>query len=206
MVQAALADHLVTIGDHQGALATAVHALDDRAERSGTRRVQNRAAIAVLPRRPGEAGARFELAWRRPLRSGETASLSYDYGNLAEVAYRQGDLAVAAEHQLSALRIAGQLDDRVAIAFSMILAGRLAHRRGELATFVQINAAGETVLDALGTELFDEDRQLTDGLLADAGARLGPSRVEAAHASGAALDLPAAIAITESVLAAAAAP
>ena len=133
------------------------------------------------------------------------ASLGYDYGNLAEIAYRQRDLVAAAEYQLAALHVAGQLDDRIAIAFSMILAGRIAHRRGEHTTFVQINAAGEAVLDTVGTVLYADDRNVTDELLAEARSILGPSEVDAAHEVGVAMDLPVAIAMTEAVLGAVAA-
>ena len=111
----------------------------------------------------------------------------------------------AAHYQLAALRVAGQLDDRIAIAFSMILAGRIAHRRGAHSTFVLINAAGEAVLGTVGTVLYADPRNVTDELLAEARSTLGPSEVDAAHEVGVAMDLPAAIAMTEAVLAAVAA-
>ena len=87
----------------------------------------------------------------------------------------------------------------------MILAGRLAHRRGELTMFVQINAAGEAGLEEVGTVLYEDDRHVTDELLAEARAELGAVDV-AAHAGRSALDLPDAIALTEELLAAAATP
>ena len=161
----------------RGPWTTAVRAMEEELSDRGRVALQNRAAVAATALGDLAAAATwFHLVLERSLRSGETASLAYDYGNLAEIAYRQGDLVSAAQHQLAALRVGGQLDDRVAIAFSMILAGRLAHRRGELTTFVRINAAGEAGLEAIGTVLYDDDRHVTDELLAEARAVLGRGR------------------------------
>ena len=60
------------------------------------------------------------------------------------------------------------------------------------------------MLDAVGTDLYEDDRHLTNELLGEARGRLGAGEVEAAHAAGAALALPDAIALTEELLAAAA--
>ena len=47
VLQAALADHLIATGDHQGALATAVRALEDGPSERGRFALHNRAAIAA---------------------------------------------------------------------------------------------------------------------------------------------------------------
>ncbi len=205
-MQAALTEHLLATGDHREALATTVQALEDGPSAQGRVALQSRAAVAAAALGDLAAAATwFELVLEWSLQNGDTASLGYDYGNLAEIAYRQRDLVAAAHYQLAALRVAGQLDDRIAIAFSMILAGRIAHRRGAHSTFVLINATGEAVLGTVGTVLYADHRNVTDELLAEARSILGPSEVDAAHEVGVAMDLPAAIAMTEAVLAAVAA-
>jgi hypothetical protein len=143
----------------------------------------------------------FQYELDQSISLGETATLGTAHSNVAEHAYRRGDLESAARHQLAALHVACQLDDRISISFSMILASRLAHRRGDLAIFVALNAAGEALLASIGAHLYDDDRQITDQLAAQARLVLGSDADDAAKAAGSALDLPDAIALTDQALA-----
>jgi predicted ATPase/class 3 adenylate cyclase len=142
-----------------------------------------------------------ELDLNREL--GDIAYVASAHGNLAEVALRLGDVPTAAGHQRACLELGMAQGSTVMVAFSLIVAGRVAGARGDWATAAQLHARGEAFLEEIGLELYEDDRRESDELLARVRAELGEERAEQAGREGLDLDITAAVRMAEDALAAA---
>jgi hypothetical protein len=121
-------------------------------------------------------------------------------GNLAEVALRTGDVAAAARHQGVCLELAMEVGASVMVAFSLIVAARIGAGDGAWELATRLHAHAESILDATGVALYDDDLRLSEEMLADARRALGEAAFEAEVASGRALDLASAATLGREVL------
>ena len=123
------------------------------------------------------------------------------HGNVAEIALRSGDRTGAARHQRASLALALELGMPAMVAFSLIVAARLTAADGAWASAARLHAQAEVLLDRTGLTLYDEDRRVSNEMLASAEQALGPDAFQAAVVDGAGLDLTAAAELADSVLA-----
>ncbi len=125
------------------------------------------------------------------------------HGNLAETALRLGDVPTAAHHQRACLERGGAQGSSAMVAFSLIVAARIAGSRGEWPTAGALHARGEALLDEIGLALYEDDRRQSDELLARVRAELGDDGAAEAEREGLELPLPEAMRRADAALAAA---
>jgi predicted ATPase len=123
------------------------------------------------------------------------------HGNLAEVAMRLGETGTAAHHQRACLQLATAQGFLPMVAFSLIVAARLAGiaEVWEIATRLQTKA--DALLEKIGLVLYEDDRREIDRLLDDARTALGAAEYLRISREGANLDTPTAIDLADTVLA-----
>lgn len=189
-------------GEPAVAAAVAAEALSVRHSPRGEARLFNllgiaRAAIGDLD---GAAEA-FARELSAASESGMEGLLAASHGNLAEVQLQRGDERAAARHQGVCLELAREQDQTVLIAFSMMIAARLAAEHGRVARGVRLQAAADAVLASAAYALYPEDAATRAELLELARARLGEPAYTAARGEGGALDVVAAADLAASVLA-----
>lgn len=134
---------------------------------------------------------------------GDDRYIAGSEGNLAEVAMRLGDVATAAVHQRACLDLGLTLGSPAMVAFSLIMAARVAGAQEDWGTATQLHARGEELLTETGLILYDDDRRESEELLTDARRHLGDERFEGALHAGRALEVTDAAKLADSVLGAA---
>lgn len=132
--------------------------------------------------------------------AGHEAFLAGAEGNLAEIALRLGDTATAARHQRACLGLAIALGQPVLVAYSLIVAARLAGASAEWPMAARLQAKARAVLDEIGQRLYDDDLAAAEQLVATARIRLGEEELSAATRAGLALDALSAAALADQVL------
>ncbi len=189
-------------GDLEGAVAVARQALDRPLSDRGRARMYNLlgTTLAAL----GDLQASYEacsseLELNRAI--GYEAYIASAEGNLAEVAMRLGEVGTAASHQRSCLDLGLALGSPAMLAFSLIMAARVAGSRREWDTAAQLHARGEALLGETGLILYDDDRRESDELLAEARSQIGDERFEATMRAGRDLEVTDAVKLADSVLA-----
>jgi tetratricopeptide (TPR) repeat protein len=190
-------------GDNAKAVAAARRALSGHLTPRGEARMWSQLGIASLGvgdlATAAEAfGSELE-AYRR---LGDELYQASAEGNLAEIRLRLGDAAGAASHQKACLRLALELGAPVMVAFSLIIAARIAAGQGQWETTARLHAHAESILESTGLALYDEDRKTSEALLTRARGQLGDSGFERAAASGRALGLLDAAATADALLSA----
>ena len=90
------------------------------------------------------------------------------------------------------------------VAFSMIVAARLAASSGDWSTATTLHGHAELILETTGIALYDADQRLSDEMLKAAREQLGEDAFASARADGQALGLPEVAAVADGVLSAAA--
>lgn len=189
------------VGDHAANAAAARRALAGDISLRGRARMWSQLGIASFALGDVDAGAHAfeeELAAFEAL--GDELYAASAHGNLAEAALRRQDPATAARHQRACLELGLELGTPVMVAFSLIVAARLAAMGGRWDTATTLHRHAESILAMTGVVLYDDDRRLSDEMLASARAALGPSAFSAAQAAGESLELPAAAALADRVL------
>jgi hypothetical protein len=148
------------------------------------------------------AGARHAFTEERNEHeaSGHEALLAGAEGNLAEIALRLSDTAEAARHQRTCLELAIALGQPVMLAYSLIVAARLAATRDDWGTAARLQQKATAMLDETGWPLYDDDRQASEQLRSDAHAHLGAQTFAAAVAHAATMDTPSAAELADNVL------
>ena len=149
-----------------------------------------------------EAADAFERELDAYREVGHDAYIASAHGNIAEVAMHLGDRVAAAHHQWQCLRLALALGMPVMLAYSCIVAARLAAESGDWDLATRLQASAQTGLTASGQELYAADREAVDRFLDDARSELGEQAFELARQSGAALDLAEAAGLASEVLSA----
>ncbi len=130
----------------------------------------------------------------------EEALLSIAHGNIAEAAMRLEQTAVAARHQRASLELALALGQPVTVAYSLIVAARIAAANGDWENAVELQAHALTTLADIDHRLYDSDERLSDELLATGREQLGDAAFEHAQQTGRGLSVVDAVAMAEQVL------
>lgn len=194
-------------GDLAGAVRIARETLERPLSDRGRSRMYNLlgTTLAALGDLEGayQACAR-ELELNR--RVGYEGYIASAHGNLAEVALRLGDPATAARHQRECLELATAQGSRAMVAFSLIVAARVAGVDGEWDTAVRLHTRAEGLLEEIGFVLYEDDLRQSEELLVDARGELGRRRFDRARRAGEGLEIPEAVGLADSVLAGAAHP
>lgn len=188
-------------GDLDGAVAIAQGALERDLSDRGRSRMYNLlgTTLAALGDLEAARGAlEEELVLNRTV--GHAPGVSASHGNLAEVALRLGDTEQAAFHQRSCLELALAQRSLTMIAFSLIVAARLAGDEGRWETAVQLHARAEVLLAETGLTLYEDDQQQSDRLLADARGELGDAEFDRATQAGRRLAVDDAAELADEVL------
>jgi non-specific serine/threonine protein kinase len=110
--------------------------------------------------------------------------LAATHGNYAEVLLALDDPVGAAVHQLATLEWARSMGDSTLVAYSQMIAARLALEEGSAADAVRIQSAADVILASQGMSLYDVDAQQRLALLEGARATLGDTAFELARAEG----------------------
>ncbi len=192
-------------GDYVAAFEGATRALAGRLSPAGRARICSQLGIAAMSRgNPDAAEAAFEEELETWRRIGDPVWEASALGNLAEVALRQEAWSTAAGHQRGCLALGLELGAPAAVGMSLIVAARIlaVDERWEEATVLHSQA--ESILDATGLVLYEDDQIQSDLMLEQARHNLGGSAYGAARQAGHALTLPAAAAEADRVLAEAA--
>ncbi|HEX2849053.1 MAG TPA: adenylate/guanylate cyclase domain-containing protein [Acidimicrobiales bacterium] len=192
-------------GDYRAAVGAAERALAGHVSRRGRARMWSQLGIASLGL--GDLATAWkafeqELAAYREL-DDEVFEASAE-GNLAEVALRRGDVRAAARHQQSCLTLALALGRPVMVAFSLIIAARIAAGAEQPDVAARLHAQAEAILESTGLALYDEDRRVSDEMLATVRDRMGEDAFRAAEQEGRELGLVRGAALASDVLAGAA--
>jgi predicted ATPase/class 3 adenylate cyclase len=188
-------------GDLPGAVAIARLALERPLSDRGKSRMYNlwgTSAAAMGDFTTAQHALNQELELNR--RVGYEPYVASALGNLAEVALRSGDIPTAADHQRACLELATAQGSLPMVAYSLIVAARVAGAGGDWLAASRLHAKGEALLAEIGLVLYEDDRQQSDLLLTDAREALGVSGFNKALAYGTGLDTPEAIRLADSVL------
>ena len=121
------------------------------------------------------------------------------HGNLAEVAMRLGDIAAAARHQAACLDLAVAQGSTTMVAFSLIVAARIAGSQDDWAKATRLHAQGEVLLEQTGLALYDDDRRQSDELLAASRDALGDDAFARLTHEGQRLEVPDAVELASTV-------
>jgi tetratricopeptide (TPR) repeat protein len=187
-VERALGDAAVRRGEAAEALALADDALGRDLTPRARARMHNMRTVALL-----EMGdihhaldaAQATLAACEDL--GDPVLLAAAVGNVAEMAFRAGRPALAAQHASRALTLAEALGQPVALAYAMNLTGRMvltAPERHDAAVAVALLTRAATMLSDAGQALYPEDGAATATALREALHVLGPQEYRAAERDG----------------------
>jgi predicted ATPase/class 3 adenylate cyclase len=161
-------------GDAAGAAAIAETALRSGLSPRGRARMLNLLGIARYSAGDfGGAAAAFSAERLEHLEAGHEAFVAGAEGNLAEIALRLGDVEAAALHQRACLEIALALGQPVMVAYSFIMAARIAGAMGAWPTAVRLQAKATLMLSDIGQRLYENDSRASEELLVDARAALG---------------------------------
>lgn len=136
-------------------------------------------------------------AWQA---AGVEPSAAIAHGNLAEALLQLGDYGEASRHQLASLEIAAALGQRAPVAFSLMVAARLAALDGRWDCTVEFQTAADSILRDVGYVLYDSDRAVRDELLQTARLHLDDTAYATATERGRAMDLGAAVTAASDVL------
>lgn len=134
------------------------------------------------------------------LAAGHEVFLAFAEGNLAELALQRGEISAAARHQQSCLELALALGQPVMLAYSLIVAARIAGMGGSWDTAAQMQAKANAMLQETGQRLYDNDLRANEALLAECERHLGAAEFQRAVQSGAGLEAPASAKIASEVL------
>lgn len=188
-------------GDLEGAVEVARAALARPRSDRGKARIYNLLGSALGAMGDFEASyeaCEAELELSRAI--GDDRYIASAEGNLAETAMRLGDVEAAAAHQRECLDISLTLGSPAMVAFSLIMAARVAGARQDWGTAVRLHARGEALLAEIGLMLYEDDRRESDALLAEARTRLGDEFFEGERRAGRDLEVTEATKLADSVL------
>lgn len=169
----------------------------------GRARMANLRGVAAIA--AGEAEAAYaafaeELEHNRALRDDDRIASAE--GNLAESAMRLGDVVRAARHQRACLQLALTQGSTAFIAYSLIVAARLAvDDRGDAAAGTRLQGRADRLLEEIGLSLYPDDRRECDRMLDRAARHIGEPRVAEELARGREMRTAVAARLADEVLA-----
>ena len=172
--------------DPEAALRLAQAALGGgQATPRGEARLWNLAAIAHNtlgdPRAAADA---LDQCVRAEEAAGLETFLANTHGNYAELLLTLGDPVGAATHQLAAFEWARSMVDSTLIAYSQMIAARLALDEGSPADAVRMQSAADVILAEQGLSLYALDAQQRQSMLDAAHEALGAADFERARLEG----------------------
>lgn len=135
---------------------------------------------------------------------GHESSAAAAHGNLAEIAMRLGDTEEAARHQAASLEYGIAHGSIAMVAFSLIMAARIAGRLERWDDAVLLHAQAEQLLDQVGLQLYEDDRRESEDLMAAARDALGGDVLDELDDEGRSLGIPEAASRAEDLFTAAA--
>ena len=100
--------------------------------------------------------------------SGDYVALVGALSAAAEYALRAEDDVLAATYQQEAMRLSAELKIDVYLAFSFILAARMAQDSAQPEAAVELHSAADVILERISFTLMPDDRELSDEMLAAA--------------------------------------
>jgi predicted ATPase/class 3 adenylate cyclase len=185
-------------GDHERAVRLAEEVLGRSLSDRGQGRMWNLLGIArsSVGDHAGSATA-FEqelAAWQR---LGLEALQASTHGNVAEALLRAGDRAGAARHQRQCLRLALWYGQPVMVAYSLMVAARLAVDAARWQPAVRLQTAADQQLGSLGHAMYDEDRAVADAVISAAAERLSASEMDEERRRAARDDLNTLVALAD---------
>jgi predicted ATPase/class 3 adenylate cyclase len=187
--------------DAEGAAAIARRGLDEVGSVHGRARLYDLLGLATAALGDLRASAdAFSEELGAATAAGIETHLATLHGNLAETYLRLGDEPAAAQHQVLSLGFARDWGQPVLIAFTLMVAARLASARARFGEAVVLEAKADELLSEADYALYDEDEAIRSQLLAEAEAQLGSVDFAAARAEGIALTVDAAADLAERVL------
>lgn len=190
-------------GDLAAAAEIARGALDRQLSDRGRCRMFNLLGI-TLPALGDLEGAYQAFAHQLELGRaiGDENYIEVALGNLAEIALRLGDLPAAAAHQRACLDLASERGLPMTVAFSFIVAARLAGARDDWPTATRLYGRADELLGASGWTLYEDDQEEIRDLLDRARSELGTEAFERIRKEGEVMTLPMAVRDADEVLAA----
>jgi predicted ATPase/class 3 adenylate cyclase len=195
-------DLSIRLGSSSEAVAAAKTVLDRPISLRGRARMSNQLGIASV------ALGDLDMAWEafgqevdayRQL--GDQVFEASAEGNLAEIALRRSDHRAAAQHQRACCDLALQLGMPVMVAFSLIVAARIASARENWTSAAELHAQADVILERTGIVLYDSDRTASDEMLSWVEQHLGQDQYRSVQAVGRGMGLPAASQLADSVFA-----
>ncbi len=103
----------------------------------------------------------------------QVSQIGIAHSNVAEAAWRRGDVGTAAKHQRACLENALTIGQRVVVGYSLIMAAHIAAKTGEWATAIQLRAAAEMLVLEAGHQLYEDDQAAFDAMTKRASSELG---------------------------------
>jgi len=188
-------------GDNDSAIAAAQRSLEGDLSLRGRARMSSQLGIAAHEIGDLEVARQAfqqEFDAYRALR--DEVNEANAAGNLAEVEMGLGHWAEAARNQRTCLERALEIGAPVMVAFSLIVAARLAEADGRSDTAVTLHGQADVLLETTGFALYDADRRLSDEMLKRAEELLGTDAFEAARTAGRALSITDAATLADEVL------
>jgi len=189
-------------GDLNGAVEIARKALDGPLSDRGRSRMYNllgTTSAALGDYETAYEACAHELELNKRL--GYEGYVASAHGNLAEVALRLGDMPTAADHQRSCLNLAAAQGSSALVAFSLIVAARIAGWRKEWDNAVELHAKAEEQLEEIGLILYEDDLRQSQELLDNAREKLGEDGFSAASSRGQEASLTDVVMLADDVLA-----
>jgi len=191
-------------GELDTAIAIARDALERPLSTRGKARMYNLLGIAAAG--AGDFDTAYE-ALGRELELNEELGLGIfvasAHGNLAEIALRLGKVDQAARHQGRCLEAAIAQGFPAMVAFSLIVAARIAADGGDWAEAVLLHSRADALLDEIGLVLYADDQRESEKLMTDARERLGDDGFAALLPEGSEMEIPSAVERARKVFAAA---
>ena len=186
-------------GDRRAAEATARRALERNLSARGRARMWNLVGLATAGEDDATALAAFEEELRAYEELGHEVWIASASGNVAEVALRIGDRAMAARRQGTSLRLGVEQGSTIMVAYSMVVAARLAAGAAVWADALRLGVLADIFLRSSEVILYEDDRRLLDETMRRARAEVGDEAAAAITAEVSDFDLVTAAAMAAEI-------
>jgi len=164
---------LARSGDHQAAILLAEETLTRELSSLGAARMWNLLGISRFASGEAEAGLaafRSELAAYQAMN--HAPHIGSAHGNVAEAAWRLGDVRSAATHQHACLAEALAVGQPVLVAYSLVMAAQLAATAEDWTNVIRLQTCAEQILLQAGHSLYQDDQDASRDLVDRAKAHL----------------------------------
>ena len=186
-------------GDRRAAEATARRALERNLSVRGRARMWNLVGLATVGEDDATALAAFDEELRAYEELGHEVWIASASGNVAEVALRIGDRAMAARRQGTSLRLGVEQGSMIMVAYSMVVAARLAASAAAWADALRLGVLADIFIRSSEVILYEDDRRLLDETMRRARAEVGDDAATAITAEVSGLDLVTAAAMAAEI-------